>query len=62
MFKSLYQKSLVRFCYNLKSGALMVEEISAARIFWFRKSSTKVHMRENCIIVPLVTILTGVAC
>jgi len=40
----------------------MVEGISTAKIVQFHASSTKLRMRENCIIVLPVNILTGVAC
>ena len=44
----------------LKCGVLTVEGISTAKIVQFRKSTTKVHIRENRIIVLPVNILTGV--
>ena len=40
---------------------LTVEGISSAKIVRLRKSATKVHIRENRIIVLPVNILTGVA-
>ena len=55
------QKCLARFCYNLECGVLTVEGTSTAKIIRFCKSSTKVHICENRIIVLPVNILTGVA-
>jgi len=46
---------------DLNVGVLMVEGISTAKIVRFRTSSTKLHMRENCIIVLPVNTFTGVA-
>ena len=54
-------KFLARFSWNLKCGVLTVEGISTAKIVRFRKSTTKVHIRENRIIVLPINILTGVA-
>jgi len=41
----------VRYC-------MMVEGISTAKIVWFRTSSTKLCIRENCIFVLPVNIYT----
>ena len=40
----------------------MVEGISTAKFTRFCTSSTKLHMRENCVIVLPVSILMGMAC
>ena len=44
----------------MKCGVLTVEGISTVKIVRFRTSITKLHIRENCIVVLPVNILTGV--
>jgi len=53
-------KYLAQFSWNLGCGILTVEGISTAKIAWFRISSMKLCIHENCIIVLPVNILTSV--
>ena len=54
-------KRLEQFSWNLECGVLTMESISTAKIVWFRASSMKLRIHENCAIVLPVSILTGMA-
>jgi len=60
--KAIFEGSYLRntLSWNLKCGVLMMEGISTAKIVQLCTSSTKLHIRENCVTVLPVNILMGV--